>query len=235
VATIPSPRPHRITIGALRGEAARYARPATSREAAILQAATRLFGEKGYEATRTAEIAAEAKVTERTLFRYFPSKEKLYRRVMFPALLVAAVPRALMDAGELFGTEAENVEEWHRRVLKLRVAAARQATPQFRLLVASLMSDEALRGKVIGIWKENVLAPLLGTVRRYQKKGQLRADLAPEKLARAIISLNLGYIFASALLAPEANWDDAAEIQATVEILTRGVAATGRPRQQPLR
>jgi TetR/AcrR family transcriptional regulator len=216
----------KITIEGLRGEAARYARPATSKEAAILQAATRLFGQKGYEATRTADIAAAANVTERTLFRYFPSKEKLYRRVMFPALLAAAVPRALMDAGELFGTDAETFAEWHQRVLKLRVAAAREAAPQFRLLIASLMNDEPLRGKVIDIWKENVLKPLLATLRRYQKRGQLRDDIPAERLARTLISLNLGYIFARALLAPDARWDDDGEIAATVDVLLRGAGVT---------
>src|SRR5688572_31523269 len=211
---------------ALRGDAARYARPRTAKEAAIVDAATRLFGEKGYEATRTADVAAAAGVTERTLFRYFPSKEKLYRRVMFPALLVAAVPRVLTDAGELFGTGADRYADWHRRVLGLRVAAARQAAPQFRLLISSLMSDDAVRRKVIQIWKGKVLKPLAGTVRRFQERGELRADLKPEILARAIISLNLGYIFAAALLAPEAKWDDAAEIDATVDLLLRGIATT---------
>src|SRR5687768_18043638 len=119
--------PRQLSIDALRGEAARYARPRTAKEAAIVDAATRLFGEKGYEGTRTAEIAAAAGVTERTLFRYFPSKEKLYRRVMFPALLVAAVPKALIDAGVLFGTDGDSLADWHRRVLRLRVAAAREA------------------------------------------------------------------------------------------------------------
>src|ERR671910_2451309 len=74
------------SLEALRGDAARYARPRTAKEAAIVDAATRLFGEKGYEATRTADVAAAAGVTERTLFRYFPSKESLYRRGVFPAL-----------------------------------------------------------------------------------------------------------------------------------------------------
>lgn len=212
----------RVSIGTLRGEAARYARPATQKEAAILEAATRLFGEKGYEATHTAEIAAAAGVTERTLFRYFRSKERLYKRVMFPALLAAAVPRALNDAGRLFGTEMPSVAEWHRNILNLRVAAARQAAPQYRMLVAALMTDEGLRPKVIRIWKESVLQPLLGTIRRHQERGQLRTDLRPETLARAIISLNLGYIFARALLAPEAPWNDPAEIEATVELLLRG-------------
>ena len=215
--------PRQPVMEDLRGEAARYVRPRTAKEAAIVDAATRLFGERGYEATRTVDIAAAAGVTERTLFRYFPSKEKLYRRVMFPALLVAAVPRALTDAGELFATDAADYAGWHRRVLGLRVAAARQAAPQYRLLISSLMADDAVRRKVIEIWKQNVLKPLAGTVRRFQERGDLRKDLAPELLARAIISLNLGYIFAAALLAPEASWNDAAEIDATVELLLRGV------------
>jgi TetR/AcrR family transcriptional regulator len=210
----------------LRGEAARFARPRTAKEAAIVDAATRLFGEQGYEATHTAQIAAAAGVTERTLFRYFPSKEKLYRRVMFPALLVAAVPRALNDAGVLFGTDADSYEAWHRRVLTLRVAGAREAAPQYRLLVSSLMSDEGLRRRVIQIWKDDVFEPLLATVRRFQTRGELRADLKPEILARAIISLNLGYIFAAALFAPEASWDDAAEIAATVDLMISGAGVT---------
>jgi AcrR family transcriptional regulator len=219
-----------VTLKALRGEAARYQRPETAKEAAILEAATRLFGARGYASTRTADIAAAAGVTERTLFRYFPSKEKLYRRVMFPALLAAAAPRALIDAGELFGKDAETVAEWHRRVLTLRVEAARQSAPQFRLLLAGLMTDEPLRRKVIEIWKENVLQPLAGTLKRYQKRGQLRTDLAPETIARAIISLNLGYIIARALLAPEADWDDDAEIADTVGLLLHGagVAESGK-------
>ena len=222
--------PRDVFIEELRGEAARYARPRTAKEAAIVDAATRIFGERGYEEAHTAEIAAAAGVTERTLFRYFPSKEKLYRRVMLPALLVAAVPHALTDAGRLFGADADEYGDWHRRVLNVRVAAARQAAPQFRLLVASLMSDEGLRRKVIQIWKESVLAPLLATVRRFQERGQLRADLKPELLARAIISLNLGYIFAAALIAPEAGWHDPAEIEATVDLMLRG-AGVAEPRK----
>lgn len=213
---------NRMSMRALRGEAARYTRPATQKEAAIVRAAAKLFGEKGYEATHTAEIAAAAGVTERTLFRYFPSKEKLYKRVIFPALLGAAVPRALTDAGRLFASDAESFADWHHTVLKLRLAAARQATPQYRMLIAALMTNDELRPKIIEIWKEHVLPPLLATVRRYQERGQLRPDLRPQTVARAIISLNLGYIFARALIAPDAQWDDDAEIAATVDLLLRG-------------
>jgi AcrR family transcriptional regulator len=212
----------RMTVRALRGEAARYQKPQTEREAAIVKAATRLFGEKGYEGTRTADIAGAARVTERTLFRYFPTKQVLYRRVMFPAVLAAAIPQELTDTGKLFASDSETFLEWHRRILKMRVEAARRNAPQFRLLVATLMTDESVRDSVMKLWKENLWAAAVDGMRRYQKRRQLRTDLSPEVLARAVISLNLGYLIARALLAPDAEWDDDAHIGATVELALRG-------------
>jgi AcrR family transcriptional regulator len=51
--------------------------------AAIQEAALRLFGQQGYAATTVQQIAAAADVSERTLFRYFPTKADtvLYDRV----------------------------------------------------------------------------------------------------------------------------------------------------------
>jgi TetR/AcrR family transcriptional regulator len=212
----------RLSAKTLRGESARYERPRTEREAAILQAATAIFSARGYRGARTADIASSAGVTERTLFRYFPTKDKLYRRVMFPAVLAATMPHELNETGKLFASDSESFSDWHRRVLKLRTGAARAAAPQFRLMLATLLTDEALRDKVIAIWRKNVWQHALETVERFQKRKQLRTDLPREAIARAIISLNLGYIIARALLAPEAQWDDDAEMEATLQLLLRG-------------
>ncbi|WP_214402955.1 TetR/AcrR family transcriptional regulator [Pseudonocardia lacus] len=45
--------------------------------AAISEAAIRLFLQRGYDAVSVVEIAAEAEVSKRTLFAYFPTKEEL--------------------------------------------------------------------------------------------------------------------------------------------------------------
>jgi AcrR family transcriptional regulator len=43
----------------------------------LLASARRLFAERGFQATSAADVAADAGVTERTLFRYFSSKAAL--------------------------------------------------------------------------------------------------------------------------------------------------------------
>jgi TetR/AcrR family transcriptional regulator len=214
----------RMTLGALRSETARFEKPQTAREEAILKAAARLFGAKGYDGARPAEIAAAAGVTERTLFRYFPTKESLYRRLMSPAVLSATAPNELLDTGKLFASDTERFEEWHRRILQLRLEVVKQAAPQFRMLLASLMTDGEARSATIKLWREHLWSAALAAVRRYQKRGQIRSDVAAEAIARSVIVVNVGYIVARALLAPEAAWDDAAEIDATVELLLNGVA-----------
>ncbi|MGE5284140.1 MAG: TetR/AcrR family transcriptional regulator [Actinomycetota bacterium] len=50
----------------------------TTRSRAILATASRLFAEKGYSQTTTAEIAREAKVAEGTLYHHFGSKDGIF-------------------------------------------------------------------------------------------------------------------------------------------------------------
>jgi AcrR family transcriptional regulator len=52
--------------------------PVSERRALIIEAAGRLFGEYGYQATRLDEIAAAAGVTKPILYRHFDSKQALY-------------------------------------------------------------------------------------------------------------------------------------------------------------
>lgn len=50
----------------------------SSKRSAILKAASRLFAEKGYSRTTTAEIAQAAEVAEGTLYHHFESKDGIF-------------------------------------------------------------------------------------------------------------------------------------------------------------
>lgn len=52
--------------------------PVAERRGLIVEAAGRLFGERGYDGTRLDDIAAAAGVTKPVLYRHFDSKRELY-------------------------------------------------------------------------------------------------------------------------------------------------------------
>ena len=56
--------------------------PAAARRASIIRSAAALFGEKGFNGTKTREIAARAGVSEALIFKHFPSKEDLYAAIL---------------------------------------------------------------------------------------------------------------------------------------------------------
>lgn len=69
----------------------------------ILQAALRLFSEKGYEATSTREICEFAGITKPTLYYFYQSKEGVYRALVKNATdeFLALVDRGLDARGDL--------------------------------------------------------------------------------------------------------------------------------------
>jgi AcrR family transcriptional regulator len=56
--------------------------PGEQRRPQIVAAARRLFARRGYDATTTREIAAEAGVSDALIYRHFPGKEALLRAVV---------------------------------------------------------------------------------------------------------------------------------------------------------
>src|SRR5690348_4648509 len=55
---------------------------AEDRRQQIVEAATELFAQQGFNGTTTRQIAARAKVNEAIIFRHFESKEDLYWAIL---------------------------------------------------------------------------------------------------------------------------------------------------------
>jgi AcrR family transcriptional regulator len=55
---------------------------AGGRREQILRGAMRIFAQKGFRGTTTREIAQRLKISEALMFKYFPSKEALYRAII---------------------------------------------------------------------------------------------------------------------------------------------------------
>ena len=82
----------------------------------ILAGARRVFLRDGFAASSTDAIAAEAKVSKRTLYAYYPSKEDLFVDVLRKLTIENPQTRALES---MEGMSPENREELRRDLLEL--------------------------------------------------------------------------------------------------------------------
>ena len=100
--------------------------------ARLQQAALKLYRDRGYDRTTTAEIAARAGVTERTFFRYFPDK----REVLFDgeATLRSALTAAVAEAPNEFGP-LETLFAAFRSIEKMIEDNRSFAEPRHRVIV----------------------------------------------------------------------------------------------------
>lgn len=199
--------------------------PAPTKHIDLLWAAARLFSAKGVAQTSTREIAAAASTTERTLFKHFGSKDGLVQAVIEEAVLPHLAPTSLDALRRVIEQHGDDFAAWHEALLQARAALLQQAPELTRLLLAEILRDQALLARFAAEWLPAVWAPLLQLFARLQREGKLSKAYAPEALARMFLSLNVGYLVARHILAPQAGWDEATEQKAIARLFMQGAAS----------
>ncbi len=131
-------------------KAARQRLPRKRREAQILDAATRIFASKGYRAATTREIAAEAGVSEGTIYNYFASKYDL---------LIAMSKRLALESLVQLDSlpPQEDVRAYVTALVRDRFTLLTRNMDLIRALMPEILVDDELRQAYV----EQVLSPAL--------------------------------------------------------------------------
>lgn len=190
----------------------------------ILDAAVVAFAETGFAGTATNEIARRAGVAEGTIFRYYPTKKALLIAAV-GLLLKAMTPVLRVGLERLMNHDHDSVEEFVRELAEDRLAFAREHTTLVRLIVQEIPFHPELREKLRETAAVVAYPLLLRAVTRLQERG-LMAPMAPSSAARMILSMVMGFVLARVFIAPDAPWDDEAELEAMARVLGRGLAPT---------
>ena len=149
----------------------------------LLAAARRLFAKRGFAATTTAEIAAQAGVATGTLFLYFESKEDLlvaiFREAMdeAAALAFASLPRRAGLLDELVHVYGELVA-FHERDSELARAFVKEL----------LFVNESQRASV----NDFIRSLTRGTAARIEaakRRGELEAEAPADEIAEDCFAL----------------------------------------------
>lgn len=222
------PRKQRVTLKDLEKESSKFRAPVTDKERSIIEAAVALMSERGIDGATTAEIARRADVTEKTLFRYFPSKRDLIRRVLFPLILERGLTRQWETVGTLLSAKGSTLKKWYVDATTKELAAVAKNVGLTRTVNIELMQNAELREAVGALWQQRIWQPMVETLNEFKANGMIREEVDVEVLARAIHCMHVGYFLARHVFAPEGKWDDALEIEQMAEILTAGSSTEAR-------
>jgi TetR/AcrR family transcriptional regulator len=145
----------------------------------ILDCATRLFAERGYEGASMADLAESVGMRKASLFYHFPSKDALYAAVL--DRLIAAVAAAIGAASTAEGSYAERLD-----TLSDAITTVLGAQP----FAARLIIREAMDwGPVI---RDTLMVPImnvLAVAQQFIEAGQRDEVFAPGDARQIIVSL----------------------------------------------
>lgn len=175
-----------------RERAALDPRVARSR-AAILEAASRQFLAHGYLAANVDEIAAEARVSKRTIYNIFGGKEQLFREILSGSIETAErfARQVAGELGEAADVEAELTE---LAVLLAQTVVSERIVTLRRLLIGEAARFPELAREYYGRAPGRVMAAIAEGLARLDRRGLLRVEnprLASEHFAFLAIGASL--------------------------------------------
>jgi AcrR family transcriptional regulator len=153
-------------------------RPLTDRQHRILQAATQVFAERGFEGAATAEIAQRAQVSEGAMFKRFRTKKDLLLAVTGPYLLEIGAPDLVPGLASALADESGGLEPLLRAIIRDRIEFARNHPAVIRILVPWLTPT----GGRLGLPADFLIASDGRTFAR----GQLRFACLPSMVGRRV-------------------------------------------------
>lgn len=147
-------------------------------EQKILDAALKLFSEKGYTGATTRVIAEEAGVNELTLFRKFKTKENLFHRV-----INQKIGKMIQDAGILLVKLDGKFENPHDFLKALTRDVTKTAEDHFEIII--LMTRER---DVVWNASENFIEEFINNLSGYMERNVQDNEIDYKVLVFSILS-----------------------------------------------
>ena len=144
---------------------------------AIARAAWKLFNRRGFDAVTVADIAAEAGVSEKTVFNYFPAKEDL----VFEAGMQRTA--ALIEAVSSRPAGTSIVAPFRQWTMDYLDRIEHESVEEVTRIPRLVMRSDQLRARLFVGWEQE--ASLLGPVIAEQV-GEPEDSLTPVVVARAL-------------------------------------------------
>ncbi|TXK85851.1 TetR/AcrR family transcriptional regulator [Paenibacillus sp. N3.4] len=195
----------------------------TDKQMKIVQAAVEIFSEKGFAGSSTSEIAQKAGVAEGTIFRHYKTKKELLLSIVAPIMTKLIAPFAAKDFMKVLDADYPKVEDFLRAILINRLEFARKNLPILKIFLHEIPFHPELREQFKATAAKLVLERANKVVRHFQAEGQL-IEMPTATSVRLIVTSIIGFILTRFLMLPDAEWDEAQEIEHTIHFILHGLS-----------
>jgi AcrR family transcriptional regulator len=166
----------------------------------ILDAALRLFSEKGFARTSVRDIAQAAGITDAAIYYHFDSKRDLFEALIEERGFTAALES--LETVEVAIPPSEALPELGRSALTFIY----QNRDLMKVLMLEAMADDPVATEEYAMLVERWERAEARIFRIYASRGDIRIDSADELAKQCVITV-LG-VFADYLMSPAARSDD---------------------------
>ena len=196
-----------------------------ARREQIVEAATRVFAQKGFRRATTREVAREAGISEGTIYNYFEDKDALLMAILER---LNETERRAEDFEEGMATDFEG---FLRDYLSRRMSLIWENREVFRVVLSEILVNAELRERYL----EHVVAPTMSIAeenfRSRIRQGKARAVDAPLAM-RAVTGAVIGLLVLGLLGDEEvgSRWEEASGV--LTGLLLHGLDASGGGRRE---
>ena len=195
----------------------------TDKQARILEAAVEMFADKGYANTSTSEIAKKAGVAEGTIFRHYKTKKELLLAIVTPTLTKVVAP--IMEKTfirDVFEKDYDSYQDFLRTLIINRYKFVKNRVPILKIFLQEVAFHPEINEDIKRLFSKQIYKQFTRIVMHFQSRGQLK-PLPVDTVIRLTITSILGFLVTRFLILPEYNWDDANEIDQTIEFVMSGL------------
>jgi len=196
----------------------------TEKQKLVVDAALKLFAEKGFANTSTAEIAKVAGVSVGTVFKQYRTKEQILIATLLP-MIQAFMPKltSLTDAER--ATELEQIPDFAtfiRSLLEQRLQIVNKNKEILQVVIKEAVYNEELRDLLWPLIVQSVPRVLTYPIEHFKARGEL-TDLSTDAMIDFLMTVMTGFMIRYVLFA-ETDLTVNSEVDSLVQVLLNGIA-----------
>lgn len=145
----------------------------TVKQRKIIETTIKLFSEKGFANTSTAEIAKMAEVSEGTIFKHYGTKDKLLLAILLPFVKESLPSMANEVFDEILTENTTTFDQFLRGVIKNRVDFINGNKELFRVFVKEIIYKDELKKEIFPHFIKNISLFIIRAVEEFKQRGEL--------------------------------------------------------------